>query len=167
MFSQQHCEDPYYPTINEVVHRVTEELKQILKKDFNKKMIENTAFKHFEMWWDEQLRGKPEAEKSSLNSKSERRETNQIPVANSISVPNIPLQDISNKKEDKMDSFKSILDSNRDLGLDLGGYGLTVGLGLRATIPKMPSFRKKRMIPSPVVMDEDSSNKRLSDQVIT
>lgn len=53
---------------------------------------------------------------------------------------------------------------SRELGLDLGGYTLGIGLGLRAAIPKMPSFRKKRKIPSPVVMDEDSS-KRLSDQV--
>lgn len=62
-----------------------------------------------------------------------------------------------------MDSIKSIMES-RDL--DLGGYGVGIGLGLRAAIPKMPSFRKKRKIPSPVVMDEDSS-KRLSDQVIS
>lgn len=62
-----------------------------------------------------------------------------------------------------MDSIKSIMES-RELGLDLGGYGIGIGLGLRAAIPKMPSFRKKRKIPSPVLMDEDSS-KRLSDQV--
>lgn len=73
------------------------------------------------------------------------------------------LQDISNKKEETVDSIKSIMES-RDLGLELGGYGVGIGLGLRATIPKMPSFRRKRKIPSPVVMDEDSS-KRLSDQV--
>lgn len=53
---------------------------------------------------------------------------------------------------------------SRDIALELGGYTAGIGLGLRAAIPKMPSFRKKRKIPSPVVMDEDSS-KRLSDQV--
>lgn len=63
-----------------------------------------------------------------------------------------------------MDSIKSIIES-RELSLELGGYGSGIGLGLRATIPKMPSFRKKRKIPSPVRMDEDSS-KRLSDQVL-
>jgi histone-lysine N-methyltransferase SETD1 len=36
--------------------KVVSELKQILKRDFNKKMIENTAFKSFENWWDEQER---------------------------------------------------------------------------------------------------------------
>jgi len=39
-----------------VIDRVISELKQILKRDFNKKMIENTAFKSFENWWDEQER---------------------------------------------------------------------------------------------------------------
>lgn len=52
-FSQE-LDTPYFPIINSVTERVTAELKQILKKDFNKKMIESTAFKHFEVWWDEQ-----------------------------------------------------------------------------------------------------------------
>lgn len=33
-----------------------EELKNILKRDFNKRMIEATAFKTFEAWWDDQER---------------------------------------------------------------------------------------------------------------
>ncbi|XP_045454073.1 histone-lysine N-methyltransferase SETD1 [Melitaea cinxia] len=143
---QQHQEldNPYYPTINSVIERVTTELKLILKKDFNKKMIESTAFKNFEVWWDEQSR------KTRQTAKPLKEEVGQ------------PLQDISNKKEEAVDSIKSIMES-RELGLDLGGYTIGIGLGLRAAIPKMPSFRKKRKIPSPVVMDEDSS-KRLSDQ---
>ena len=39
-----------------VIDTVVRELKQILKRDVNKKMIENTAFKWFENWWDEQER---------------------------------------------------------------------------------------------------------------
>lgn len=38
----------------DVVEGITKELKQILKRDFNRKMVENTAFKSFEHWWDEQ-----------------------------------------------------------------------------------------------------------------
>ncbi|CAK1541621.1 unnamed protein product [Leptosia nina] len=137
---QQELDNPHYPTIHCVIERVTAELKQILKKDFNKKMIESTAFKNFEIWWDEQSR------KTRTKAKEE---TGQ------------PLQDISNKKEE-VDSIKSLIES-RELSLELGGYGAGIGLGLRATIPKMPSFRRKRKIPSPVRMDEDSS-KQLSDQ---
>ncbi|XP_049879061.1 histone-lysine N-methyltransferase SETD1 isoform X2 [Pectinophora gossypiella] len=134
------CDNPHYPTINSVIERVTAELKMILKKDFNKKMIESTAFKNFELWWDEQSR----KNRQTVKPKEEGQ----------------PLQDISNKKEEAVDSIKSIMES-RDLGLELGGYG--AGLGLRAAIPKMPSFRRKRKIPSPVHIDDDSS-KRLSDQ---
>lgn len=50
--------DPCEETITAVTDRVTNELKYILKKDFNKKMIENTAYKTFESWWDEQSRSK-------------------------------------------------------------------------------------------------------------
>ena len=43
-------DDPHAPTINGVVEQITQELKNILKKDFNKKMVEMTAFKKFEAW---------------------------------------------------------------------------------------------------------------------
>lgn len=33
---------------------ITKELKQILKRDFNRKMVENIAFNTFDQWWDEQ-----------------------------------------------------------------------------------------------------------------
>ncbi|CAH0595342.1 unnamed protein product [Chrysodeixis includens] len=146
--AQQELDNPYYPTINSVIERVTAELKQILKKDFNKKMIESTAFKSFEVWWDEQSR--------KIRQPKPKEDASQP-----IQVQPVP-QDIPVKKEEAVDSIKSIMES-RDLGLELGGYGAGIGLGLRATIPKMPSFRRKRKIPSPVFMDDDSS-KRLSDQ---
>lgn len=44
-------DDPHAPTINSVVQKVTQELKAILKRDFNKKMVENTAFTRFETWY--------------------------------------------------------------------------------------------------------------------
>ncbi|XP_022831575.1 histone-lysine N-methyltransferase SETD1 isoform X2 [Spodoptera litura] len=143
----QELDNPYYPTINSVIERVTAELKQILKKDFNKKMIESTAFKSFEVWWDEQ-------------SRKNRQPKPKEEAGQPLQVHNPP--DISNKKEEAVDSIKCIMES-REIGLELGGYGVGIGLGLRATIPKMPSFRRKRKIPSPVFMDDDSS-KRLSDQ---
>ncbi|KAH9641472.1 hypothetical protein HF086_006088 [Spodoptera exigua] len=143
----QELDNPYYPTINSVIERVTAELKQILKKDFNKKMIESTAFKSFEVWWDEQ-------------SRKNRQPKPKEEAGQPLQVQNPP--DISNKKEEAVDSIKCIMES-REIGLELGGYGVGIGLGLRATIPKMPSFRRKRKIPSPVFMDDDSS-KRLSDQ---
>lgn len=42
--------DPHATTINQVVQQVTQELKNILKKDFNRKIVEMTAFNKFETW---------------------------------------------------------------------------------------------------------------------
>jgi histone-lysine N-methyltransferase SETD1 len=35
-----------------VLDRITTELKQIMRKDLQRKMIENSAFRSFESWWD-------------------------------------------------------------------------------------------------------------------
>lgn len=47
--------DPSERIVSAVIERVKTELKQILKKDFNKRMIESIAFKKYEAWWDEQV----------------------------------------------------------------------------------------------------------------
>lgn len=50
--------DPHEVAVKKVIDKLILELKQILKKDFNKRMIENTAFKKYEAWWDDQERNK-------------------------------------------------------------------------------------------------------------
>lgn len=50
--------DPSERIMAAVIERVKTELKQILKKDFNKRMIESIAFKKYEAWWDEQVQNK-------------------------------------------------------------------------------------------------------------
>lgn len=97
-----------------MLNRVVNELKQILKKDFNKKMIENTAFKLFEVWWDEK-----------------KSEKNQAHGENAV---------VNNAmKEDggKPQGLSSLLEQATPLGLNYDGFGL----GIRASMPKMPSFR--------------------------
>lgn len=117
--------------------KVTQELKQILKKDFNKKMVENTAFKKFESWWEEE---------SSKENKVLKNEDSVIP---------------ERTVEKPRDNVNVLLEANRDnLYSNINLDNLGFGLGLRASLPKMPSFRRKK-IPSPVVEDEDS--RKLSD----
>lgn len=53
-------------TVAAVIERVTSELKKILQKDFNKRMIESIAYKQFEAWWDEQVRIKPKPNSSVM-----------------------------------------------------------------------------------------------------
>ncbi|GAB0099249.1 hypothetical protein DMENIID0001_150990 [Sergentomyia squamirostris] len=135
-------EDPNSKTITAVVDQVTAELKQILKKDFNKKMIENTAYKRFESWWDEQER---------MAATTKVQETGVKPLGESNQI----------RKEVKAPDINQLLNSNIE-NLDLGTYTNSFGLGLRATIPKMPSFRRKK--PSPVRHDDEDSRRHLSDQ---
>lgn len=123
-------EDPHAPTINAVIEQVTTELKQILKKDFNKKMVENTAFKKFETWWDD-----------------EQNKDKMVAVE-------------AGKPMLTKDNINVLLEANHESNLETIGMGSSFGLGLRASLPKMPSFRRKKM-PSPA-MDEDS--RKASDQ---
>lgn len=126
--------DPQSPTIEAVLQQITKELKAILKKDFNKKMVENTAFKKFESWWEEE---------SSKENKSKNNKEETATIQN-------------------RDNINVLLETNREnlynnVNLDNVGFGL----GLKASLPKMPSFRRKK-IPSPVHAEDDDSRK-LSD----
>lgn len=125
-------DNPQGPTINGVLNRVVNELKQILKRDFNKKMIENTAFKLFEVWWDEK--------------KSEKSQNQGVDNA-------IVNNNNSNKEESqKPQGLSLLLEQGTPLGFNYDGFGL----GIRASMPKMPSFRRKMKAPSPSPQDDDS-----------
>lgn len=140
-------EDPYRNCIEEVIKRISNELKQILKKDFNKKMVENTAFKSFETWWEEQLR------ESRLNTfgadktkESSNKNTMNFPDA-TMSMPASNINQFPQYGSDMMSDFRSRFTS----------------LGLRASIPKLPSFRRIPKRSSPITAKRDVE-KDLSDQ---
>jgi histone-lysine N-methyltransferase SETD1 len=65
--------DPNEYACKKVIEKLIQELKQILKKDINKRMIESTAFKKYEAWWDEQQRNK-----NTRNSNKIHVETTQL-----------------------------------------------------------------------------------------
>lgn len=50
--------DPSEEIVSAVIERVKSELKQILKRDINKRMIESIAYKKYDSWWDEQVQNK-------------------------------------------------------------------------------------------------------------
>lgn len=119
-------EEPYEKTIKTVLDRMTEELKVILKRDFNKRMIEGFAYKKYEAWWDEKERNKSKGE-------------NEAP----------------NRQDTKAPDINQLLVNNRDTFNDT----TSICLGLRAAIPKLPSFRRIRKAPSPVPKDDEDSRK--------
>lgn len=128
--------DPTENTVSAVIDRVTKELKQILKKDFNKRMIESIAYKQFETWWDEQV----------------RRNKNKTTAA---------IIDTNNEKIiAKAPDINKVLSNNNRENRDSNGFTL----GFRTTtILKLPRFQRIRKPPSPIQQDEDSK-KDLSDQ---
>ncbi|XP_061389133.1 histone-lysine N-methyltransferase SETD1 [Musca vetustissima] len=142
--------DPYKRPIEEVVKKVSDELKQILKRDFNKKMIENTAFKNFETWWDEQMqknrRHKNEAEKIT-------EKPSLVTTLTSTSIP-------TTTRIDKPPDINQLINTHRDISDFSSNYP---ALGLRAAIPKLPSFRRIRKQNSPK-SQKIEEEKRLSDQ---
>lgn len=50
--------DPSEKIVSAVIERIKNELKQILKRDINKRMIESIAYKKYDSWWDEQVQNK-------------------------------------------------------------------------------------------------------------
>lgn len=135
--SENSKDDPHSPTINAVIQQITQELKAILKKDFNKKMVENTAFKKFEAWWEEE---------SSKENKNK--------------------EEVVEKPIQTRDNINVLLEANREnLYSNINLDSLSFGLGLKASLPKMPSFRRKK-IPSPVREDEDSRKLSDNDEIV-
>lgn len=64
------------------------------------------------------------------------------------------------------DKDNILLEANRESlysNISLDNFGL--GLGLRASLPKMPSFRRKKL-PSPVIEDEDSRKFSDSEEIV-
>lgn len=128
--------DPHEPKVTAVIDRVIKELRQILKKDINKRMVESIAYKQFEAWWDEQAR----------RDKTKSDATSEAVVERRAKVPDI--QQVLNHGA-----------SRDNTTYDYNG----LGLGLRTQILKLPRFQRIRKAPSPVRQDEDSK-KGLSDQ---
>ncbi|XP_077510642.1 histone-lysine N-methyltransferase SETD1-like [Amblyomma americanum] len=128
--------DPNAPTVRAVLDALVMELREIVKRDICKRMVESYAFKRFEVWWDEQV---------SAASKSKTSEATQNNATSNQTVS----------------SLSSLFDGSRgETAFSIGeGFGSGFGLGLRAAMPKMPSFRRIRKPPSPPPLDDEDSKK--------
>ena len=81
-------------------------------------MVENTAFKLFEVWWDEKKMEKVEKSQSTCEE-------------------NIVSNNVVKEENHKPQGLSSLLEQATPLGFNYDGFGL----GIRASMPKMPSFR--------------------------
>ena len=117
-----------------VIKIVVAELKSIIQKDINKKMIESTAFQIYENWWDEsekQFKLKKEQKENQENLNSTEKTGNASKSAH---------------KEDPA-AISSVLSAvTYNKASNTNPFNLSGGYQfghLRAAMPKMPSFRRK------------------------
>ncbi|XP_016953503.1 histone-lysine N-methyltransferase SETD1 isoform X2 [Drosophila biarmipes] len=128
--------------VKKVINYIVEELKQILKRDVNKRMIEITAFKHFETWWDEhtlKFRSKPLADIADSTTSNFIKETTH---------------------NEKPPDINHLINTQREI-TDFQTFS---SVSLRAAMPKLPSFRRIRKLSSPIPDLGTFLERDLSDQ---
>ncbi|XP_059394611.1 histone-lysine N-methyltransferase SETD1B-A-like isoform X3 [Carassius carassius] len=130
-------EDPHKATVDGVLMVIVKELKAIMKRDLNRKMVEVVAFRAFDEWWDKQER----SAKAALT----------------------PVKTGETKDEEKerakpKETISSSLLENWTKVEGLGFEGMGLGIGLLGAI-RLPSFKVKRKQPPEPTSTND--NKRL------
>ncbi|XP_064619680.1 histone-lysine N-methyltransferase SETD1B-like [Lineus longissimus] len=141
--------DPHDGSFYGVLNKIITELKVVMKKDLCKKMVEVSAFKSLESWWDDaQDRAKFQA------------------IVKPASVLDKPKTEVA-PKQDITATLSSLFEKQSpwsseggalgalSSGMGLGGRGGL--LGIRSSMPKLPSFRvpKKFRPPSPEPDEDD------------
>ncbi|CAH1233887.1 SETD1B [Branchiostoma lanceolatum] len=140
--------DPHKQTIDGVMERIVWELKEIMRKDLNRKMVESSAFKAFESWWD------MEEGKTKVPVKSEEKDEDKV-VEPEVKVKPKPAKSLFEQPA----ALPSI--SNMDSFSPFGPSGLGgLGLGIRAAMPRMPSFKMKRKPPDSPAAEDGHPRKR-------
>lgn len=117
-----------------VIKIVVAELKSIIQKDINKKMIESTAFQIYENWWDES-----EKQFKLKKEQKENQENLNLTDKTSASKP-------VNNKEDPATMPTVLSASSYNKASNTNPFNLFEGYQfghLRASMPVMPSFKRK------------------------
>nr|XP_009303941.1 histone-lysine N-methyltransferase SETD1B-A isoform X1 [Danio rerio] len=133
-------EDPHKATIDGVLMAIVKELKAIMKKDLNRKMVEVVAFRKFDEWWDKQ----------ELSAKA-----TLTPVKTGEG------KDEEKERAKPKETMSSHLPWNKGEGL--GFEGMSLGIGLRGI--RLPSFKVKRKQPPEPTSTSDNKRVRPSTPV--
>ena len=145
-------ENPYKQVIDVVVKIVEAELKQILKKDINKRVCETYAFVLYDNWW----MGEEQKHKEKLEREAQViANDNRISRAPTITVPD-KAQVAELPRIPKPEDLTSLIDRRREhLGgggnkgrFGVGGGG-SLGLGRLGVIPKIRKVQTKEPSPPP------------------
>lgn len=147
--------------LDTVVKVVQSELKDILKKDINKKLCENYAFLLFDKWWSDQeanhkLELEAEFKKKAVSTSAT---TAIIPDREKVeALPRIP----------KPEDLGNFIEKQRESGTSTFGVGGSLGLGFRGSIPKFSKNPDKKpdkpQVPEKVKDHDKSDKKRKKDK---
>ncbi|XP_053704245.1 histone-lysine N-methyltransferase SETD1B-A isoform X5 [Synchiropus splendidus] len=134
-------DDPHKATVDGVLQVIVQELKAIMKRDLNRKMVEVVAFRAFDEWWEK----KEHSAKATLT----------------------PVKGAEGKDEERpkpKETMSWSLLENSHKGESLGYEGMGLGIGLRGAI-RLPSFKVKRKGPPEAATPGESKRARPSTPV--
>ncbi|XP_071945453.1 uncharacterized protein [Antedon mediterranea] len=130
--------DPRQATLDEAMTQLVSELKNVMKKDLCRKMVETSAFKCLENWWDDCVE----------KSKPSKPETE--PIKSQVAGRSI------------LSSLENTTEWSKSINKSVGFNRLDIGLGLRAAMPRMPSFKVKRKPTDEDLKEEKRRQRRRS-----
>ncbi|XP_059400417.1 histone-lysine N-methyltransferase SETD1B-A-like isoform X1 [Carassius carassius] len=136
-------EDPHKATVDAVLTLIVKELKSIMKRDLNRKMVEVVAFRAFDEWWDKQER----SAKATLT-----------PVKTGEG------KDDEKERAKPKETISSSLLENWNKVEGMGFEGMGLGIGLHGAI-RLPSFKVKRKQPPEPTSSTDNKRVRPSTPV--
>ncbi|XP_026579380.1 histone-lysine N-methyltransferase SETD1A-like isoform X2 [Pseudonaja textilis] len=120
-------EDPHASVVDSVLATLMQEMKSIMQRDLNRKMVENVAFSTFDKWWEcKEEKAKPFQNTVKQLAKEEEK-------------------DKTKRKDPVLLSLVDWAKSGRTGGLE--GFGF--GTGFRGVL-RLPSFKVKRKEPSEI-----------------
>ncbi|XP_026546153.1 histone-lysine N-methyltransferase SETD1A-like [Notechis scutatus] len=120
-------EDPHASVVDSVLATLMQEMKSIMQRDLNRKMVENVAFSTFDKWWEcKEEKAKPFQNTVKQLAKEEEK-------------------DKTKRKDPALLSLGDWAKSGRTGGLE----GFAFGTGFRGVL-RLPSFKVKRKEPSEI-----------------
>ncbi|KAG1701350.1 Histone-lysine N-methyltransferase SETD1 [Nymphon striatum] len=153
--------DPHSATIDGILSVVLMEMRKIMKIDMYKKMIHSISFNCFEKWWDKHdLKQKAKQIVNDIVEKTNNKIQSAFVSSSNSKAVNKTETTVKADQAEPFSSLSSLFDRD-GTGADPFSSGLgygSLGLGLRASIRRLPSFRRKiQKIPPSQTFDEEEA----------
>ncbi|GFS24985.1 histone-lysine N-methyltransferase SETD1B-like [Elysia marginata] len=139
-----------------VLSDFVKELKSIMQRDLCKKMVETSAFKYFENWWDQEEQKNKQPSKSAAAAE-EKPEKKPPALSNTSGITSA----LAGLFEARHPWAK---EGGLEAGLGFNRYSSGGLLGIRSGMSKLPSFKKKAPEPSQAEEEEDEEHKDDDDK---